>query len=31
MEFHERSGLTDIVRAASLPMYPEIPYKILGS
>jgi deoxyadenosine/deoxycytidine kinase len=30
MEFHERSGLIDIVNAAGLPMYPEIPYTILG-
>jgi deoxyadenosine/deoxycytidine kinase len=25
-EFHERSGLMDIIKAAGLPMYPEIPY-----
>jgi deoxyadenosine/deoxycytidine kinase len=25
-EFHERSGLTEIIRAASLPMFQEIPY-----
>jgi deoxyadenosine/deoxycytidine kinase len=30
MEFHERSGLTDIVNAAGLPMYPEIPYTLLS-
>ena len=26
IEFHERSGLDEIVRAAALPPYPEIPY-----
>jgi len=26
MEFHERSGLMDIIRAAGLPPYHEIPY-----
>jgi deoxyadenosine/deoxycytidine kinase len=26
MEFHERSGLTDIINAAGLPMHHEIPY-----
>lgn len=25
-EFHERAGLLDIVQAAGLPMFPEIPY-----
>lgn len=29
MEFHERGGLTDIINAAGLPMYHEIPYKQL--
>ena len=29
MEFHERSGLDAIVRAAALPKYPEIPYRDL--
>jgi hypothetical protein len=29
MEFHERSGLTDIIRAAGLPLYHEIPYRQL--
>lgn len=29
MEFHERSGLTGIIKAAGLPMYPEIPYRAL--
>ena len=29
MEFHERSGLDAIVRAAALPTYPEIPYREL--
>jgi hypothetical protein len=27
MEFHERSGLDAIVKAAVLPPYPEIPYR----
>ena len=27
MEFHERSGLTDIIKAAGLPLHHEIPYK----
>jgi deoxyadenosine/deoxycytidine kinase len=27
MEFHERSGLTDIINAAGLPMHHEIPYR----
>jgi deoxyadenosine/deoxycytidine kinase len=27
MEFHERSGLTDIIKAAALPMFREIPYE----
>jgi deoxyadenosine/deoxycytidine kinase len=26
MEFHERSGLTDVIAAAGLPMFQEIPY-----
>ncbi len=26
MEFHQRSGLIDIVKAAGLPMFQEIPY-----
>ncbi len=29
LEFHERSGLDAIVQAASLPKYPEIPYRDL--
>jgi hypothetical protein len=29
MEFHERSGLVAIVRAASLPPFCEIPYERL--
>jgi len=29
LEFHERSGLDAIVRAAGLPPYPEIPYREL--
>lgn len=29
MEFHERSGLNAIIKAAALPMYPEIPYREL--
>jgi hypothetical protein len=27
MEFHERGGLLDIIRAAGLPMFHEIPYE----
>ena len=27
MEFHQRQGLLDIVRAAGLPMFAEIPYR----
>lgn len=27
MEFHERSGLIEIINAAGLPMFQEIPYK----
>jgi hypothetical protein len=27
MEFHERSGLVQIVTAAGLPMFREIPYE----
>jgi deoxyadenosine/deoxycytidine kinase len=27
MEFHDRSGLTDIINAAGLPLHHEIPYK----
>lgn len=30
MEFHERSGLLEIIRAAGLPMFEEIPYWQLG-
>jgi deoxyadenosine/deoxycytidine kinase len=26
MEFHERSGLVDVIRAAALPMFRDIPY-----
>ena len=29
MEFHERSGLIDIIRAAGLPAFTEIPYQRL--
>lgn len=29
MEFHERSGLDAIIKAAALPKYPEIPYRDL--
>jgi hypothetical protein len=29
MEFHERGGLLDIIRAAGLPMFHEIPYERL--
>ena len=29
MEFHDRSGLKDIINAAALPMFPEIPYERL--
>jgi len=29
MEFHERSGLTDIIAAAGLPPYRELPYQQL--
>lgn len=29
LEFHERSGLDAIVRAADLPPYPEVPYRDL--
>ncbi|HEX8726656.1 MAG TPA: hypothetical protein VF737_14800 [Gemmatimonadaceae bacterium] len=29
MEFHERSDLVRIVRAAGLPMFPEIPYETI--
>jgi deoxyadenosine/deoxycytidine kinase len=29
MEFHERSGLLEIISAARLPMYQEIPYRRL--
>ena len=28
MEFHERSGLTDIIAAAGLPRHREIAYKV---
>ena len=28
MEFHERSGLTDIINAAGLPLHHEIPYRV---
>jgi deoxyadenosine/deoxycytidine kinase len=28
-EFHERRGLVDIINAAGLPMYPDIPYRRL--
>ena len=31
MEFHERSGLTDIIAAAGLPPYRELPYRQLPS
>lgn len=31
MEFHERSGLTAVIRAAGLPMFREIPYQRLDS
>ncbi len=27
MEFHTRQGLTDIIKAAGLPMFGEIPYR----
>jgi nicotinamide riboside kinase len=30
LEFHERSGLDAIIAAASLPPYPEIPYRHLS-
>jgi deoxyadenosine/deoxycytidine kinase len=30
MEFHERDGLTHVVRVAGLPMFQEIPYEIFG-
>jgi len=30
MEFHERRGLLDIIEAAGLPMFREIPYERLG-
>ena len=30
MEFHERDGLMDIIRAARLPMFREVPYRQLG-
>jgi hypothetical protein len=26
-EFHDRSGLLDIIRLAGLPPFPEIPYR----
>jgi hypothetical protein len=29
MEFHERSGLDDIIAAAGLPAYREVPYQQL--
>jgi hypothetical protein len=29
MEFHTRRGLTDIIEAAGLPMFQEIPYRTL--
>src|SRR5262245_4892933 len=29
MEFHERSGLLQIIKAAGLPMFNEIPYQLL--
>jgi deoxyadenosine/deoxycytidine kinase len=29
MEFHERDGLTHVIKAAALPMFPEIPYERL--
>jgi deoxyadenosine/deoxycytidine kinase len=31
MEFHQRAGLRDIVTAAGLPMFQEIPYKSMNS
>ena len=30
MEFHERSGLDAVVKAAGLPPYPQIPYRDLS-
>jgi thymidylate kinase len=30
MEFHERRGLLDIIEAAGLPMFREIPYERIG-
>src|SRR5438876_483710 len=29
MEFHQRAGLVDIIKAAGLPMFPEIPYETI--
>lgn len=31
MEFHERRDLVEIVRAAGLPMFPEIPYHVVAT
>jgi hypothetical protein len=29
-EFHERGGLMEIISAAGLPAFPEIPYERIG-
>ncbi|HUX35239.1 MAG TPA: hypothetical protein VMV51_15300 [Gemmatimonadaceae bacterium] len=31
MEFHERADLVEIVHAAGLPMFPEIPYHVVAT